>query len=133
MKNFYTLPITVYTADTDVTGVVYHANYLKYFEQCRSSWLAHIKLPFSDLIKIGTIFAIKNININYKIPLVLGQTVTCTASIKQNKPCSILFYQTIVDSTDNNIIYCNAEILVASLDANFKPKKTHSILRGLTQ
>jgi len=32
----------VYYEDTDAGGVVYHANYLKFMERCRSEWLAHL-------------------------------------------------------------------------------------------
>ena len=129
--NLHSIPITIYTADTDVTGVVYHANYLTYFEQCRSHWLAHLGLPFHQLIAEGTLFAVKKIDIQYLVPLRLGQTALSTASITHNKPCSTLFHQTLINPDDHAQTYCKADVLIACLDADFKPKKLHPTLRGL--
>ncbi|HMW57396.1 MAG TPA: tol-pal system-associated acyl-CoA thioesterase, partial [Accumulibacter sp.] len=37
--NAFTIPVRIYYEDTDAGGVVYYANYLKFFERCRSEWL----------------------------------------------------------------------------------------------
>ena len=38
-KALFSLPVRVYYEDTDAGGVVYYANYLKFFERCRTEWM----------------------------------------------------------------------------------------------
>ena len=127
----FSLPVTIYVADTDVTGVVYHANYFHYFERSRSAWLASLGLPLEALAEQNTIFAIKTASINYIKPLRLGQTVNSTACVTQSKACSLWFHQTLVDPENSDIIYCKADILVACLDSSMKPKRLLTTLREL--
>jgi acyl-CoA thioester hydrolase len=132
-KPSFTLPVTIYTADTDFTGIVYHANYLKYFEHSRSSWLDQLDAPLEQLMEQGVIFAIKNATIDYIKPLRLGQTILSTAAVSRGKACSLLFHQTLIDTENTDIIYCKADILVACLDTNMKPQRLPPTLRELAQ
>ena len=59
----------VYYEDTDAGGVVYHANYLKYMERCRSEWLADLGFSVANLQdKEGIIFAVRNAEIDFVAP-----------------------------------------------------------------
>ena len=42
--NAFSIPVRVYYEDTDAGGVVYYANYLKFFERCRSEWMRRIEI-----------------------------------------------------------------------------------------
>lgn len=65
--HFY--PINVFYEDTDFSGLVYHANYLKYFERGRSSFLKLIGVSHSDLWQDRQIaFTIRKFEIEYKAP-----------------------------------------------------------------
>ena len=54
----FEFPITVYYEDTDAGGMVYHANYLRYFERCRSEWLIQIGIGLDIRIKLGIVIGI---------------------------------------------------------------------------
>ena len=56
------LDIFVFVEDTDFQGIVYHANYLKYFERARSSCLKDLDISQSEEIAAGKVFIIKTIN-----------------------------------------------------------------------
>ena len=62
------LNIFVYVEDTDFQGIVYHANYLKYFERARSSCLRDLYISQSKQIEEGKVFIIKSINIEFLRP-----------------------------------------------------------------
>ena len=53
------LDIFVFVEDTDFQGIVYHANYLKYFERARSSCLKDLDISQSEEIDDGKVFIIK--------------------------------------------------------------------------
>ena len=129
--NHFAIPITIYVADTDVTGIVYHANYLNYFERCRTAWLDELGQPLSSLLEQDTCFAIKTVNIEFIKPLKLGQTVHASAQVARSKPCSTWFHQTIHDPQDPQQIYCKADILVACLDKKLRPKRLLTCFREL--
>jgi acyl-CoA thioester hydrolase len=53
-------PVQIYWEDTDAGGVVYHSNYLKFFERARSEWLRHQGVVQTDLAKIhGVVFVVR--------------------------------------------------------------------------
>ncbi len=108
MKHF-TWPIRVYYEDTDAAGVVYYANYLKFFERTRTEWLRDLKYDYQVLREQnGIIFVVRQVTVDYlkaarlddvlvsrlqltnigrvslqmQQELLREQTVICTASIK---------------------------------------------------
>ena len=62
------LPVRIYYEDTDFTGVVYHANYLRYFERGRSDFFRAIGISHTDLLELPepTAFTIIRIELDYK-------------------------------------------------------------------
>ena len=62
-------PVRIYYEDTDAGGVVYYANYLKYFERCRTEWLRAIGHNQTDLLAAEDIvFVVKSVSADYKRP-----------------------------------------------------------------
>lgn len=65
----FTHPVRIYYEDTDAGGVVYYANYLKYFERCRTEWLRALGHHQVDLLAQHDIaFVVKSVNADYKRP-----------------------------------------------------------------
>ena len=58
----------VYYEDTDAGGIVYHANYLKFFERARSEWLISLGVDQAELQEQRVGFVVKAIDINYIEP-----------------------------------------------------------------
>ena len=62
-------PVRIYYEDTDAGGVVYYANYLKFFERCRTEWLREIGHNQTDLLAAEDIvFVVKSVSADYKRP-----------------------------------------------------------------
>lgn len=91
----FTLPIRVYYEDTDVAGVVYYANYLKFYERGRTEWLRSLGWEQDVLIKKNLAFAVAHVDVTYKKPARFNDALIVTTSIKQVKKSSIIFEQTI--------------------------------------
>lgn len=62
-------PVRIYYEDTDAGGVVYYANYLKFFERCRTEWLRSLGHNQTDLVATENIvFVVKSVSADYKRP-----------------------------------------------------------------
>jgi len=60
------LPVRIYYEDTDFTGVVYHANYLRYLERGRSDFFRVIGISHTEMAKVDTAFALTRMEIDFK-------------------------------------------------------------------
>jgi len=80
------LPIKVYYEDTDAQGVVYYANYLKFFERARTEYLREIGYEQKNLMEQGAIFVVREVSIEFKKPAYLDQQIEVhTRIIKAGK------------------------------------------------
>lgn len=114
MKRF-TWPIRVYYEDTDAGGVVYYANYLKFFERARTEMLRAMGFEQDRLrMEYGIIFAVRSITVDYLLPAKFNEQLQADAEITTVKPASVVFSQTV--SSDAAIL-CKAVVRIACLDA----------------
>uniref|UniRef100_B0SUP0 Tol-pal system-associated acyl-CoA thioesterase n=1 Tax=Caulobacter sp. (strain K31) TaxID=366602 RepID=B0SUP0_CAUSK len=60
------LPVRIYYEDTDFSGIVYHANYLRYFERGRSDFFRMVGISHTELAQVDTAFAITRMEIDFK-------------------------------------------------------------------
>ena len=77
------MKIKVYYEDTDAGGVVYYANYLKYFERARTEHFRESGLDAGELLKKGVNFIVVRTEIDYKKPAQLYDTLTVEASVSE--------------------------------------------------
>lgn len=81
----------VYYYDTDTSGAVYHANYLKYLEEARSEYLEERGLTVKGLLEKGVGFAVRRQEMEYKAPALFGDTLTIETRVKELTPYRIVF------------------------------------------
>ena len=85
-------PVRVYFEDTDAGGVVYYANYLKFFERCRTEWLRALGIDQSTLAREqGIQFVVAAIDAKYLQPARLDDELAIVARVLQLGRCSIVF------------------------------------------
>lgn len=58
-------PIRVYYEDTDMAGIVYYANYLRYIERARSDWVREIGVDQNSMRDEGQVFAVRRVEADY--------------------------------------------------------------------
>jgi len=61
-------PIRVYYEDTDLAGIVYYANYLKFIERARSEWVRELGIDQVQMKADGLVFAVRRIEADYLAP-----------------------------------------------------------------
>lgn len=75
-------PIRIYYEDTDAGGVVYYANYLKFFERARTEWLRTLGVEQHRLrADTGAIFVVAEANVRYLAPAMLDDLLTVSVHL----------------------------------------------------
>jgi len=118
MTTEFTWSIRVYYEDTDAGGVVYYANYLKFYERARSEWLNKMKVDQVDLLNQNMGFVVTKAKIDYLKPAKLNDNLVIKTRIKNVKAASVEFEQELFleDTYLNKTILLNkANIKVACL------------------
>ena len=83
-SNIFSWPLRVYWEDTDAGGIVFYANYLKYFERARTEWLRALRLEQRHLQStLGCIFVVSEAQIKYLRPARLDDQLLITAQLSE--------------------------------------------------
>lgn len=120
MKSFL-WPVRVYYEDTDAGGVVFYANYLKFFERARTEMLRAMGYEQDELIaNEGIIFVVRSVQVDYLSPARFNEQLQVSAKVSLAKKASLTFEQAITRSDD---VLCKGSVRIACLDAQtMRPK-----------
>lgn len=120
----FSWPLRVYYEDTDVGGIVYHANYLKFMERARTEWLRSLGFSQEQLRTENTLFVVRSLNIQYKAPAFLDDELFVTVVIEQQRKVGLMIQQTIQRVNNQEIeLLAEAQVEVACISTAGKPKK----------
>ncbi|MFT4717804.1 MAG: acyl-CoA thioester hydrolase [Rickettsiales bacterium] len=104
----------IYTEDTDWGGVVYHSNYLKFYERARSDLLREGGVSQSDLkTKLNLAFVVSSMEIKFIKSAKIDDIITAKTKVAEIKKASIIIDQEI---HCNNILINRARVVLAILD-----------------
>ena len=119
--------VKVYYEDTDMGGVVYYSNYLKFLERARTEMINSIGLPNKKLLEIyKTLIMVKSCNIEYIIPAKLEDKLQIYSTIDSIKKISFIVIQNI--KRDDNLI-ATAKLKLVTVSKEGKPIKIPSVLK----
>ncbi|MEB8431228.1 YbgC/FadM family acyl-CoA thioesterase [Cocleimonas sp. KMM 6892] len=136
----FTFPVRVYYEDTDAGGVVYHSNYISFFERARTEWLRSLGYELDVLSEEQhVIFVVKALNCDYLRPALFNDELFVSAEILKLGNTSITFEQKILREVKDDAVRDDAEektteklyetlaignVTVVSVDTiKFKPKR----------
>ncbi|HTM80953.1 tol-pal system-associated acyl-CoA thioesterase [Asticcacaulis sp.] len=116
------LPVRIYYEDTDFSGVVYHANYLKYFERGRSEYMRLIGVHHHQLAALEEplAFAVSSINIRYLSPARIDDLVCVKSRLIVARGASFKLDQWV--ERDGQTL-AEAQVQVVCIDLNGRPKR----------
>ncbi|MDO9168877.1 MAG: tol-pal system-associated acyl-CoA thioesterase [Methylobacter sp.] len=119
--NDFIWPVRVYYEDTDAGGVVFYANYLKFFERARTEMLRAMGYEQDQLITSeGIIFVVRSVQVDYLSPARFNQQLQVSAKVSLAKKVSLIFEQVVTRGDD---ILCKGSVKIACLDAQtLRPK-----------
>ena len=94
MPSVFTWPVRIYYEDTDAGGIVFYANYLKFFERARTEWLRAAGIGQQELLdQQGAVFVVRSADVDYHAPARLDDQLTLTLSIEKLGRASVRFVQ----------------------------------------
>lgn len=98
------MQIKIYYEDTDCAGVVYYANYLKYFERARTQYLEARGLSVADLMQQGKVFVVVHAELEYRTPARYGETLEIETIIPEMSPASITFSHVVRERESRRVV-----------------------------
>lgn len=114
-------PVRAFFEDTDLSGVVYHANYLRWFERARSDLLDQLGIDQRAAFEAGEgAFAVSELSIRYAAPARLGDTVTIATCPEQVARSSCRLRQR---ARRDGTLLADMAVRVAFLDPGGRPRR----------
>jgi acyl-CoA thioester hydrolase len=116
------LPVRIYYEDTDFTGVVYHGQYVRFFERGRSDFLRLVGVAHSSLLnqQDPAAFTVVTLNLAFKRPARIDDALLVRTRIVGLKGPRLYFSQTI---TRGDEVICEAQVEAACIDLSGRPRK----------
>ncbi len=116
------MKVQVYYEDTDCGGVVYYANFLKYFERARTHHLADHGLSVSGLLQEGTEFRVTQAELAYRSPAAYGEVLLVETTVKANRRTALTFSHVIREESSQRVVVEGSATLV-TVDSRGKVKR----------
>ena len=119
-------PVRVYWEDTDAGGIVFYANYLKFFERARTEWLRSLGIEQSRLKdELHGMFVVAETNVRYLRSARLDDELMVTARLESaGKASMIISQEALVKSEQASVLLCVGSIKIGWVDAStLQPKR----------
>jgi acyl-CoA thioester hydrolase len=129
----FEFPIRVYWEDTDAGGIVFYANYLKFFERARTEWLRALGIGQRTLREqTGGMFVVIDTAVKYLRPARLDDELVVTARLQQAGRAGLLIAQRALlhtSSPEQRTLLCEGTIRIGWVDAaTMKPQRIPAAL-----
>lgn len=121
-------PIRVYYEDTDMAGIVYHANYLRYIERARSDWVREIGIDQLAMKEAGVVFAVRRVEADYLQPARFDEALEVQTTLIQLTPARMVMRQQVRRGDD--MVFA-ADVTIACIGPGGKPTRVPAELRSM--
>lgn len=116
------MDIRIYYEDTDCGGVVYYANYLRYFERARTEYLETRGIFVKECIPKGFFFVVAHQDIDYKAPAFYGDVLNIEIKVSGISGASFGFDYVVRNKKSSQII-ATAGTTLACVNKDIQPMK----------
>ncbi|NVK12773.1 MAG: tol-pal system-associated acyl-CoA thioesterase [Rhodobacteraceae bacterium] len=121
-------PVRVYYEDTDMGGIVYHANYLRFIERARSDWVRGIGVDQNAMREAGLIYVVRRIEADYLAPAKFDEELLVTTSVHNVTPARMVLNQEV---TRGGQVLFRAEVTIVCITTGGKPARLPAEIRAL--
>lgn len=119
--------VRVYYEDTDLAGIVYYANHLKFIERGRSEWIESLGIDQMTLRDAGTVFAVRRITADYLAPAHFGDRLTVETRLAALRGARILVDQTLIRA-DGRVMF-RAHVTLVCVGADGRARRLPGAVR----
>ena len=127
MTDPHRFPVTVYYEDTDMAGIVYYANYLRYIERARSEIVEEIGLDQNAMRARGIVFAVTRVEADYIAPARLGARLTVETTHGAEGPVRWVFDQRVLRG---DALIFRARVSAVTMTTEGKPLRLPAEIRA---
>jgi acyl-CoA thioester hydrolase len=114
-------PLRVYFEDTDVAGIVYYANYLRFMERARSDMLRLLEVDQRATLEAGIgVYAVAELSIKYRASAKLGDELLVVTDIEAIRAASVLIHQQVRRGSET---LADAIVTAAFLTPEGRPRR----------
>ena len=124
----HTLDIRVYYEDTDMAGIVYYANYLRYIERARSDWVREMGINQLSMKAEGVVFAVRRVEADYIQPARFDDLLQVRTDLVSLSPARMVMRQEV--RRDGTLLF-QADVTIVCINANGKPCRLPAKLRSM--
>ena len=110
--------IRVYYEDTDMAGIVYYANYLRYIERARSDWVREVGIDQLAMKEAGVVFAVRRVEADYVTPALFDDVLEVRTTLDSLSPARMVMMQEV---WRNDVLIFTAKVLIVCIGASGKP------------
>jgi len=116
------MDIRVYYEDTDAGGVVYYANFLRYFERARPEYLRERGLDVAAYARVGILFVVGHVEIDYRMPARYNDLLDIATEIVDFSRASLTFSHVVrFRGTDHVVVEGSARLVC--VNESGKPRR----------
>lgn len=120
MVKSFTYKTKIYYEDTDAGGIVYYANYLKYFERARTEWIYSLGFNHNKLSALDTLIVVRSCYIDYEKSVKFEEKIEVVSELSKLSPVRINLIQFVKVGNETRV---KAKVELAVIDQAGKPKK----------
>lgn len=120
--------VRIYYEDTDFSGNVYHAAYLKFFERARTEFLRDAGIHHSELAGQGIAFAVRSMSIDFIAPAHIDDMLSVITEPVSASGARMVLRQTILR---DEVLLTKAELTVVSIKTSGGPARLPTALRAM--
>ena len=110
--------IRVYYEDTDMAGIVYYANYLRYIERARSDWVREVGIDQLAMKAAGVVFAVRRVEADYISPARFDDMLEVRTTLDSLSAAKMVMGQEIWRGAD---LVFTSKVLIVCIGAAGKP------------
>ncbi|NVE01696.1 tol-pal system-associated acyl-CoA thioesterase [Massilia sp. BJB1822] len=120
MSSEFNWEVRVYCEDTDAGGIVYYANYLKFFERARTEWLRAIGVGQHQLLQEqDAMFVVKSVSADYHAPAKLDDVLNLSLKIEKLGRASLVVVQ---EARTGGTLLNTARVKIGCVDSALRPR-----------
>lgn len=124
----HTFPLRVYYEDTDLAGIVYYANYLKFIERARSEWVRGLGVDQALLrAEHGLVFAVRRVEADYLRPALFDDVLTVQTTLSEHSGARLVLDQAVLRGAQTLF---TARVTLVCLTAAGTPTRFPATLRA---
>jgi len=120
--------VRVYYEDTDMGGIVYHANYLRFIERARSDWVRGLGQDQNVLRDAGLVYAVRRVEADFLAPARFDEVLEIETGVLKTSPARLILSQIV--RRDGSDLF-RAQVTIVCMTLAGKPQRLPAEIRAV--